>query len=147
VFEIASLKEGMMHGVELFQLLLEIISIACVVIGLGKTLWLAARVRDHEPGFPRIRLCFGSWLILALEFQLAADILATTVAPSKEELVRLAIIAVIRTFLNYFLGKELDAQAERQQPSLSGHLPAPTPDEWAEWHKATTRKKGTCLIP
>ncbi|MGY2498676.1 DUF1622 domain-containing protein, partial [Klebsiella pneumoniae] len=36
--------------------------------------------------------------------------------PSKEELVRLAIIAVIRTFLNYFLGKELDAQAERQQP-------------------------------
>ncbi|AUU24443.1 hypothetical protein MC60_018980 [Aeromonas caviae] len=106
----------MMHGVELFQLLLEIISIACVVIGLGKTLWLAARVRVHEPGFPRIRLCFGSWLILALEFQLAADILATTVAPSKEELVRLAIIAVIRTFLNYFLGKELDAQAERQQP-------------------------------
>ncbi|MCP3291424.1 hypothetical protein NAT01_23200, partial [Aeromonas hydrophila] len=70
MFEIASLREGMMHGVELFQLLLEIISIACVVIGLGKTLWLAARVRDHEPGFPHIRLCFGSWLILALEFQL-----------------------------------------------------------------------------
>ena len=83
MFEIASLKEGMMHGVELFQLLLEIISIACVVIGLGKTLWLAARVRDHEPGFPRIRLCFGSWLILALEFQLAADILATTIAPDE----------------------------------------------------------------
>ena len=115
MFEIASLREGMMHGVELFQLLLEIISIACVVIGLGKTLWLAARMEDHEPGFPRIRLCFGSWLILALEFQLAADILATTVAPSKEELIRLAIIAVIRTFLNYFLGKELEAQAEHQQ--------------------------------
>ena len=116
MFEITGLREAMMHGVELFQLLLELISIACVVMGLGKTLWLAARVRDHEPGFPRIRLCFGSWLILALEFQLAADILATTVAPSKEELVRLAIFAVIRTFLNYFLGKELDAQAERQQP-------------------------------
>ncbi|MGU5679088.1 DUF1622 domain-containing protein [Aeromonas allosaccharophila] len=119
MFEIASLREGMMHGVELFQLLLEIISIACVVIGLGKTLWLAARVRDHAPGFPRIRLCFGSWLILALEFQLAADILATTVAPSKEELIRLAIIAVIRTFLNYFLGKELEAQTERQQDQRS----------------------------
>ena len=38
VFEIASLREGMMHGVELIQLLLEIISIACVVTGLGKTL-------------------------------------------------------------------------------------------------------------
>lgn len=124
MLEITSLREAMMHGVELFQLLLELISIACVVIGLGKTLWLAARVRDHAPGFPRIRLCFGSWLILALEFQLAADILATTVAPSKEELIRLAIIAVIRTFLNYFLGKELEAQSEHQQDRLSESPPA-----------------------
>lgn len=124
MLEITSLREAMMHGVELFQLLLELISIACVVIGLGKTLWLAARVRDHAPGFPRIRLCFGSWLILALEFQLAADILATTVAPSKEELIRLAIIAVIRTFLNYFLGKELEAQSEHQQDRLAEAPPA-----------------------
>lgn len=124
MLEITSLREAMMHGVELFQLLLELISIACVVIGLGKTLWLAARVRDHAPGFPRIRLCFGSWLILALEFQLAADILATTVAPSKEALIRLAIIAVIRTFLNYFLGKELEAQSERQQDRLAEAPPA-----------------------
>ena len=65
-------------------------------------------------GWP-VMVTLTGWLILALEFQLAADILATTVAPSKEELIRLAIIAVIRTFLNYFLGKELDAQAERQQ--------------------------------
>ncbi|UCA12911.1 DUF1622 domain-containing protein [Aeromonas enteropelogenes] len=105
----------MLHGVELVQFSLELISVACVVIGLGKTLWLAARVRDHEPGFPRIRLCFGSWLILALEFQLAADILATTIAPSQEELIRLAVIAVIRTFLNYFLGKELEEQRKQQK--------------------------------
>ena len=57
-----------------------------------------------------------AWSRMCYHALLAADILATTVAPSKEELVRLAIIAVIRTFLNYFLGKELDAQAERQQP-------------------------------
>ncbi|WP_421202068.1 DUF1622 domain-containing protein [Aeromonas enteropelogenes] len=105
----------MLHGVELVQFSLELISVACVVIGLGKTLWLAARVRDHEPGFPHIRLCFGSWLILALEFQLAADILATTIAPSQEELIRLAVIAVIRTFLNYFLGKELEEQRKQQK--------------------------------
>ncbi|MGL4906302.1 MAG: DUF1622 domain-containing protein, partial [Plesiomonas sp.] len=47
----------------------------------------------------------------------AADILATTVAPNKEELVRLAIIALIRTFLNYFLAKELDAQVEKPAES------------------------------
>ncbi len=112
---LAQWKEGMLHGVELVQFSLELISVACVVIGLGKTLLLALRLRDHEPGFPRIRLCFGSWLILALEFQLAADILATTIAPSQEELIRLAVIAVIRTFLNYFLGKELEEQREQQK--------------------------------
>jgi uncharacterized membrane protein len=52
------------------------------------------------------------WLALALEFQLAADILSTTVSPSLEALARLAIIAVIRTFLNYFLTKELEAESE-----------------------------------
>lgn len=57
-----------------------------------------------------MRTRFGSWLALALEFQLAADILATTINPSLDELLKLAIIAVIRTFLNYFLSRELTAE-------------------------------------
>lgn len=57
-----------------------------------------------------MRLNFGRWLSLALEFQLAADIVNTTVAPSFEALARLAIIALIRTFLNFFLTKELAAE-------------------------------------
>ncbi len=51
------------------------------------------------------RYCFGDWLATALEFQLAADILATTVDPDLDSLIKLGIIAVIRTFLNYFLAK------------------------------------------
>jgi len=54
-------------------------------------------------------------LALALEFQLGADILGTTIAPSAEELVRLALIATIRTFLNFFLGKELEAELELEK--------------------------------
>lgn len=41
------------------------------------------------------------------KFQLGADIVSTTISPSLEDLTKLAIIAVIRTFLNYFLEKEL----------------------------------------
>ena len=52
---------------------------------------------------------FGMWLILGLEFELAADIIATVVAPSWEELGKLGAIAVVRTFLNYFLEKDLEA--------------------------------------
>ena len=46
-------------------------------------------------------------MAVALEFQLGADILATTIAPSFETLGKLGAIALIRTFLNYFLNKEL----------------------------------------
>jgi uncharacterized membrane protein len=50
------------------------------------------------------------WLALALEFQLGADILSTTVAPTFDSLGKLGILALIRTFLNYFLTRELEFQ-------------------------------------
>jgi uncharacterized membrane protein len=71
----------------------------------------------------KLRLRFGGWLTIALEFQLGADILNTTVAPTFEALAKLGAIALIRTFLNYFLGKELEAayaleEKAQQQPQL-----------------------------
>ena len=60
-----------------------------------------------------IRLRLGRWLVLALEFLLAADILKTAVAPSWSEIGQLAAIATLRTALNFFLQREI-AQARRQ---------------------------------
>jgi uncharacterized membrane protein len=54
---------------------------------------------------------FGMWLVLGLEFELAADIIRSVVAPTRDDLVELAAIAVIRTFLNYFLEKDLEHAA------------------------------------
>jgi uncharacterized membrane protein len=51
---------------------------------------------------------FGVWLLLGLEFELAADIVRTAIAPSWTDIGQLAAIGVIRTFLNYFLEKDLD---------------------------------------
>jgi uncharacterized membrane protein len=48
-----------------------------------------------------------------LEFELAADILRTAVAPTWNEIGQLAAIIVLRTALNYFLQKEIDKAAER----------------------------------
>ncbi|MBW3640694.1 MAG: DUF1622 domain-containing protein [Actinobacteria bacterium] len=64
--------------------------------------------RDQE--FTQVRLSFGRYLVLGLEFQLASDILSTAIAPTFEEIGRLAAIAAIRTVLNYFLRKELAAE-------------------------------------
>lgn len=54
-----------------------------------------------------LRVRFGSALTLALELLLAADILRTAVAPTWDDIGKLAAIAAIRTVLNYFLEKEL----------------------------------------
>ncbi len=59
-----------------------------------------------------IRLRLGRWLALALEFQLAADILKTAVAPTWDDIGKVAAIIVLRTMLNFFLAREI-AEAER----------------------------------
>lgn len=54
-----------------------------------------------------IRIQFGSGLTVALELLLAADILATAIAPTWDEIGKLAAIASLLTALNYFLEREL----------------------------------------
>lgn len=61
-----------------------------------------------------VRLKLGRWLALSLEFALAADILRTAVAPSWDEIGKLAAIAVLRTALNFFLQREIDGARARQ---------------------------------
>lgn len=59
-------------------------------------------------------LRYARWLVAGLTFQLAADILETSIAPSWDDIGRLAVIAVVRTALNYFLEHDLAEVRERQ---------------------------------
>lgn len=65
-----------------------------------------------------IRLRLGRWLALALELLLGADILRTAVAPSWSEVGELAVIATIRTGLNFFLQREIEAARTRSQQDV-----------------------------
>lgn len=56
-----------------------------------------------------VRIQFGSSLTVALELLLAADILATAIAPTWNDIGKLAAIATLRTALNYFLERELES--------------------------------------
>jgi len=62
---------------------------------------------------------FAAWLVLGLEFALAADIVRTAISPGWHEIGRLGAIAVIRTFLSYFLGRDLDKFVEAGKPAAS----------------------------
>ena len=110
---IEPLERSLADMVGLLKFVLEATSALCVGLGLVTTIRLALlqsfRFQDYR--FVVLRLRFGSWLALALEFQLGADIVATTIAPSFEALGQLGILALIRTFLNYFLNQELEAEA------------------------------------
>ncbi|MCT2558892.1 DUF1622 domain-containing protein [Tsuneonella sp. YG55] len=73
---------------------------------------VATRAHDAKEN---IRLRLGRWLALALELLLGADILRTAVAPSWSEIGQLAAIATIRTGLNFFLQREIDAAQARRE--------------------------------
>lgn len=109
------------------KLILESVSVFCVAMGLFAALGIALSHFFRTGRFisrpPSVRLKFGTWLAVALEFQLGADIVATTVDPTIQSLTELAILAAVRTFLNYFLQKELEAEErvlkERQKVEIS----------------------------
>lgn len=61
---------------------------------------------------------YARWLVAGLTFQLAADIVESAFSPSWDEIGRLAAIAVIRTFVNFFLERDL-AQVEKHEAELS----------------------------
>lgn len=72
-------------------------------------------IKPHR-GNIELRVKFGSYLTLVLELLLGADILVTAVAPTWDDIGKLAAIAFIRTVLNYFLERDLkNWESERNQ--------------------------------
>jgi uncharacterized membrane protein len=94
---------------------------AALIIAYGaiestiRFLGLAVSRKNMQFSKEDLRLNLGQWLTLALEFELAADILRTGVAPSWNDIGQLAAIIVIRTALNFFLQKEIARAEERQK--------------------------------
>jgi uncharacterized membrane protein len=82
------------------------------IVGVIRAIF--SRAADELAG-REIWLKFATWILLALEFTLAADLVRTAVAPTWEDIAKLAVIATIRTMLNYFLAKDIAAfDAARQ---------------------------------
>ena len=72
-----------------------------------KTLAHVARGRSPAGWRKDVFVRFGVWLMLGLLFALAADVVRSIIAPTWKDIGELAAIAAIRTFLNYFLEKDI----------------------------------------
>ncbi|NEU09622.1 DUF1622 domain-containing protein [Flavihumibacter sp. R14] len=100
---------------EFTEIILNAISLLFIVLGVFVSIVRTLRKGNRLIGYPPhmyFRMTFGGWLVVALEFQLAADIVGTIIAPTNEQLIQLGAVAIIRTFLNYFLNRELTEQME-----------------------------------
>jgi uncharacterized membrane protein len=92
----------------------ELCTVICVAVGgletIARTLSvLVTRRVAFQQARRAVWTGFAAWIVLALEFALAADIARTAIAPTWDDIGRLAAIAVIRTALNYFLERDLEA--------------------------------------
>jgi len=92
--------------------------LAIVIVGTIEAFLRSLRVlfspsasgRPFRDAYLRYARC----LVGALTFQLAADIIESAMAPTWDEIGRLGAIALIRTFLNFFLERDLAELEQRE---------------------------------
>ncbi len=108
--ELIYFLENILQEFALFlKVILEFIAILIVAISFVITLrkLIRRKQKRFQSAQQEIRLELGISLALSLEFLLAADIVSTAVSPSWDAIARLAAVTGIRTFLNFFLQREV----------------------------------------
>jgi len=104
-------------------------AMALVLIALSTVVVFVQAVRlmlrGHLTNVERrdLWLGYGRWLVAGLTMQLSADIIESSIYTSWDAIGQLAAIAVIRTFLNYFLERDIADVRERQRATRSAPEP------------------------
>ncbi|ALS36796.1 DUF1622 domain-containing protein [Enterococcus rotai] len=66
-----------------------------------------------------IKSFLGSYILLSLEILIAADIIESIIKPTFQDILKLAILVVIRTVISYFLHKEIeDALKDKENETI-----------------------------
>lgn len=91
-----------------------IIGVLVIILGVLSGLWrflrsemAAARGRDISFERKQLRSTLGYYLLLGLEFLIAADIIETLIKPTTEHLAVLGAVVAIRTVISFSLTAEL----------------------------------------
>lgn len=116
------MKEWLSFATEQTVTVIDALALVVIVIGTIEAFVSALRAMFSSPtGHQRrdIWLRFGRWLIAGLTFQLAADIIETSTTTNWQAVARLGAIALIRTFLNYFLERDISEVRARQHEVTS----------------------------
>ena len=103
------------------NLVLETVAILVVLFGSAQAVVSVIRVvasGDDKGGIRgrHVWLVYARWLVAGLTFQLAADIVGTSLATSWEEMARLAVMAVVPDLAELFLRQ---GAGEHEAPAAS----------------------------
>jgi uncharacterized membrane protein len=97
---------------ELLASAIELVMLIVLTIGTLRALKAIALQVVHRRALAdnvrTIWLHYAGWIVLALEFALAADLIRTVVEPSWQEIGQLAAIGAIRTGIAWFLGRDIE---------------------------------------
>ncbi|HUO67947.1 MAG TPA: DUF1622 domain-containing protein [Gammaproteobacteria bacterium] len=93
-----------------------VVGVVYLIVGALRALLSGASSQDKRV----IWLGFAKVLVAALSLQLAADIIESSISMSWEAIGRLGAVAVIRTFLDYFLSRDVEEVRERQERRGAG---------------------------
>ena len=100
LLRVTELSIGFLNGLALLMVLGGSVE---AIVGVVRLL-LAGGPRPERRD---VWLRYARWLVAALTFQLGADIVETSITHHWEAVARLGAVAVIRTFLNYFLDRDM----------------------------------------
>jgi len=102
---------------------IDAIALLAVVVGTAEVSVKVVRAMIKPLGTQEASIVwqrYARWLVAALTFQLAADIIETSISTSWQTIGRVGAIAVIRTFLNYFLERDVEQQREDETRATAG---------------------------
>lgn len=109
------MPEWMLEGIHIAVAVIDAIAVLIILFGTAIAFVSMLRAMRSQAGHePRlVWIAYARWLVAGLTFQLAADIIESTIVESWDAVGRLAAIAAIRTFLNYFLERDIAEVRER----------------------------------
>lgn len=118
-----SLQDVFSNVASTLKLITEISSVVIIGTGLVVAFYFFLRtiIFKQKKEYLKLRISLGRFLVIALELQLAADIIGTAIAPSWEQIGQLAAIALIRTFLSYFLNMEMKTEEREKSEADKPH--------------------------
>jgi uncharacterized membrane protein len=103
-------------GIGFLGVLIIVFGVLCGLVRFVRSEVASARGSSVDQDRRQLRHVLGYYLLLGLEFLIAADIIDTLMKPSVQDLLVVGAIVSIRTIISYSLNAELKSEQPKSTP-------------------------------